>query len=161
MLIKHRELAGNAQGSTVVNGLLAFIPGTLLNAIGVEKGEGGNQVFTREVFPERWARAQSEVALGFLGDFALSFGFAAAPVAAFLAGFLFMLAEVRWAGTSSLFATGARAGLALAAFQLVRGSVYNTTIGLLYVTIAVLLLRLLHVRFLPTERPPGQPAPSS
>lgn len=142
MLLAEARLGGTSQGATVLNGMLGFVPRALLGLFGAEKGAGGSEVFTKALFPDRWERTHSEVAVGVLGDLALSFGLGWTPVACLGLGFLLGLLERKMARGGSLARTALRAGLCLAAVQLVRGSVYQTVVGLTLLAAAVALVAL-------------------
>ncbi len=126
-IIAEEQLGGFAQGETLLSGSVSFMPRAVLDLWDIEKGEGGNAVFTSLVWPSRWAQSQSEVALGILGEIYLNFGLAVVPVLAILLGATYKAAYEMFArARASHFWLVLNVSVSWSIFQLLRGDLYNT-----------------------------------
>lgn len=130
LIIANEQLDGFARGRTLLAGSLSFVPGAALDTWGIEKGEGGNALFTSLVWPNRWAVSRSEVALGILGELYLNFGLAAVPLLAVCLGAIYKMVYERLAvAGSSLFSVVLNVSVSWSVFQLLRGDLFNTVIN--------------------------------
>lgn len=128
MVLEERNLVGLEDGKTIIAGLFSFIPDSIYRNFSIEKQLGGNAIFTEKVWPERWERAKSEVALGFLGESLMNFGFIISLLIFFVIGmfyrYLYKLLVIRKKG--GIFGLLIYIGVVWSIFQLLRGDLYNT-----------------------------------
>ena len=145
MILEQYNLLGKENGSTIAGGLLSFIPSSLYQVIGIDKPAGGNAYFTEAIWPERWNRAQSEVALGLLGEVWMNFNYIITSVIFMLMGVFYRLiynALVK-DGRLGLLGNIIYIGFIWSIFQLLRGDFYNTVNNLTIYIIACCLMYVL------------------
>jgi oligosaccharide repeat unit polymerase len=128
LIIDQLNLEGIAKGKTIISGFLSFIPSSLFEIFGANKEYGGNALFTEKVWPDRWYRTKSEVALGLLGELMLNFGFVISPFLIFLIGGIYkftygVLVIKRFLGIWGMILY---IGVIWSLFQLIRGDLFNT-----------------------------------
>jgi oligosaccharide repeat unit polymerase len=128
LIIDQLMLEGNAKGKTIISGLLSFIPSSFFEIFGTKKEYGGNAFFTEVVWPDRWYRTKSEVALGIVGELALNFSFFVTPLLLFLIGGIYrfiyeFLIRNRFLGIWGMIIY---IGVMWSLFQLIRGDLFNT-----------------------------------
>lgn len=145
MILEQYNLLGKENGSTIAGGLISFIPSSLYEMIGFNKPAGGNARFTEAIWPDRWNRAQSEVALGLLGEVWMNFNY-------IITSFIFMILGLVYRLIYNLLVKDGRLellgnivyiGFIWSIFQLLRGDFYNTVNNLTIYIIACCLMYIL------------------
>lgn len=128
LILDQMGLDGDAGGKTIISGFLSFIPSSVFEMFGSQKSYGGNAYFTEAVWPDRWYRTHSEVALGLIGDLTLNVGFFMTPIIIFILGALYRVAYELFVRHSvfNIWGMILYIGVVWSLFQLIRGDLFNT-----------------------------------
>lgn len=110
--------------NTIFQSGLSFLPRNLLDNIGIEKGHGGNAVYTGAFVPYRWHDQKSQLSLGGLNELLMNFGIFGAVLAASIIGILVKIAIFACSRHSYLVLLSP--ALTWSLFQFLRGDSFHT-----------------------------------
>lgn len=118
-------LEEDAQKHTIPISLLGFVPRSLLESIGVDKGYGANANYTEKFIPYRWTDQNSQISLGGLNELLYNGSSALAILAiALIALFVKIILSLTSNNRLLVFLTPA---ISWSMFQFLRGDLYHTT----------------------------------
>lgn len=130
-------LEKGSQQNTIPTSLIAFMPRSILESIGIDKGYGANADYTEEFVAYRWIDQNSQISLGGLNELLYNSNPITALFTVIVGAFLVrLIIEASCRSSLMVFLTPA---LSWSAFQFLRGDLYHTT-NKIFTYITALLL---------------------